>query len=152
AVVATSTANQTGFAGLAFDTPVGPHHLDDGIGTFRTGVREENMIQTVGGVLGQLVGQLKCGGVSKLKGGRVVQLPELTMYGCLDFMASVSGTTSPKPGQTVKNLAAFLIVEPVSFRLDDQARVLLEVPVRRKGHPVGLEIEFTGNLLWRKVG
>lgn len=110
------------------------------------------MIQTVRGVLGQLVGQLKRGGMSKLKGRGVVQLAKLTVHGCLDFMASVPGTASPKPGQAVKNLAAILVVQPVAFGFDDQARVLLEVPVRGKGHPVGLEIEFTGNLLWRKVG
>ena len=70
----------------------------------------------------------------------------------LNIMASVPGTASPKPGQAVKNLAAILVVQPVAFSFDDQARVLLEVPVRGKGHPVGLEIEFTGNLLWRKIG
>jgi hypothetical protein len=90
--------------------------------------------------------------MSKLKGGRIVQLSELAMHGGLDFMTGVSSPASPKPGQAVKNLATLLVIQPVAFGFDDQTRVLLELSVRGKGHPVGLEIEFTGNLLWREVG
>src|SRR5690606_24781787 len=59
AVIAACPTDELGLAGLAFQTPVRAGNLDGGVGSFRTGVREEHVVQVAWGQGNDLLGQLK---------------------------------------------------------------------------------------------
>ena len=72
AVVAFLAADKAGLAGLALGAPVGPRHLERGVGRFRAGAGEEHIVQPGRGQLFEFVGQLKRQCVAVLEGGRIV--------------------------------------------------------------------------------
>ncbi|MNS31307.1 hypothetical protein D3C72_633590 [compost metagenome] len=145
AVVATGTADDLGLGRLAFQAPVGTHHLQRGVGTLGTGVGIEHMVQVARGQLGDLLGQLERQRVAELEGRGVVQGADLASHRLGDFLAGVPGAAGPQAGQGIEDLAPLVVDQVAAFGRHDQAWVALEVAVGGVGHPVGIQLELAGD-------
>jgi hypothetical protein len=88
--------------------------------------------------LGHLVGEGECLGVSHLERRRVIHLGGLFGNGPHDLGAPVARIHAPQSGHAVEDFAT--LGRPVMHAraFGEQARRLLELPVCREGHPVGI--------------
>ena len=89
---------------------------------------------------GDARGQLEHLRMAHLEAGRIVELQKLLAHRVGDLRPRVAGVHAPQARRAVEHLAA--VVAPVVHALGahEQARVLLELPVRRERHPIGFEI------------
>ncbi|MNP07199.1 hypothetical protein D3C76_992160 [compost metagenome] len=145
AMVTTGTADDLGLGCLAFQAPVGTHHLQCGIGALGTGVGIEDVIQIARNQLGDLFRQLERQRVAELERWGVVQRTQLAGHRVSDFLASVPCAAGPQARQGVEDLAPVVIDQVVAFGRHDQAWVALEVAVGGVGHPVGVQLELAGD-------
>ncbi|MCY1380284.1 hypothetical protein D9M69_680890 [compost metagenome] len=56
----------------------------------------------------------------------------------------MAGAAGPQAGEAVVDATTLVVDQPAAFGGDDQARVALEVAVRGKRHPVGVQLELAG--------
>ncbi len=78
--------------------------------------------------------------MTHLKGGSVLHGAELLRDRFSDFAPSVPGIDAPQARDPVEHFAS--VGSPVVHALGacEQARIRLELPIRREGHPKGVEI------------
>lgn len=91
-------------------------------------------------MLDQALGKGKRQGVPHLKGWGKIHLRALFGDGLLDFGATMAGVDTPEPGGGIKNLAPLIIPIKHAQRAFQKAGGGLELPIRGKGHPEGVEI------------
>ena len=95
--------------------------------------------------------ELELGRVSALEWRAVVELEQLVVDRLGDFLAAVTRGDTEQSRRTVYHFLAVVIPVVHAFTSDEQTRVGLEVPVRRKGHPKVLEGiggVFHGTSIW----
>src|SRR5690606_20303963 len=72
--------------------------------------------------------------------GCVVQHAQLRLYRFGDLRAIVTGAAAPQPGEPVEYPAAAVIDQVDAVGGGDDARIALELPVARVGHPQRVEL------------
>ena len=72
----------------------------------------------------------------------VVEGLKLPLHGLRDFLAAMPGVDAPEPGHAVEDFAAIRarVMHPLGG--NQNARMGLELPVRRERHPIGGKVEF----------
>ena len=102
------------------------------------------MIEIAGQHRGQPRGELEGERMAHLEGRGVVELADLRRNRLGDLLAAVAGIDAPQAGGAVQDLAA--VVGSVVHVLggDQQARLLLELAVRRERHPERFEVVRRG--------
>ena len=136
AVVGFFAADETGFAGLAFEAPIGAGHLQGGVCGLGAGAGEKDLVQAFGCEFFDFVGQLKRQTVAVLEAGGIFHGAELLGHSGGDFGARVAQTAAPQAGQAVQNFAAPVVGVIHTFGADHHARIGFEIAVAGVGHPV----------------
>ena len=80
--------------------------------------------------------------MAHLERGRVIQRLKLPLHGLRDLFAAMPRVHAPKPGHAIENFAAIRarVVHPLGG--NQNARMGLELAVRRERHPVGGKVEL----------
>ncbi len=140
AVVAALAADETRALALAAGAVIGDRHLERGVDRLRARVGEEHLVETSGGELDQLLGQLERLRVRHVERRREVHLGGLLGDRANDLRPRVSGVDAPQPGDGVEHLSPFRrpVMHPLG--LGEKARLALELAAGGKGHPVRVEL------------
>ena len=140
AVIALVAADEAGFAGMAFERPIGAGDLQCRINSFRPGIGEENMIEPGGSELHQAVGQLERQRMAELESRRIIQFRKLAADGVDDLAPGMAGTAGPKARQAVENASPIHIEVIHALARLQQAWIVLELAVAGKRHPMRFEL------------
>jgi hypothetical protein len=140
AVVAALAADEPRARSLAANAVVGERDLERRIDGLGARVREEDVIESLGQPVDDLVGEAERRRVAHLEGRRVVHLRDLPAHRLGDLLAAVARVHAPQARDAVEDLAPFRrpVVHPGGAR--EQPGLRLELAVGREGHPEGFEI------------
>ncbi len=140
AVIAALAADQARARAFAAHRLIGERDLERGVDRLRAGIAEEHVVEVAGRERRDAVRELERLRMGELERRRIVELAGLALDRRDDRVAVVAGIAAPQAGGRVDHLAAVGgdVVHVLGAR--DQARRLLEGPVRRERHPEGFEI------------
>jgi len=136
AVVTALPPDQPRARAFAARPVVGDGHLQRRVHRLRSGIGEEHLVQARRRELNEPLGQLEGLRVRHVEGRCVVEFGGLVGNRLHDLGTRVAGVHAPQPGDAVEDLAAFRRPEVHVLGAREQARRLLELPVRRERHPV----------------
>ena len=97
-----------------------------------------------GATCGQPLGEFESDGMAHLEGGGIVELFQLPRHGFGDLAAAVTGIDAPEACRTIQDLVSVDIAVIHALGAFEQARRLLELPVRRERHPEIFQISCIG--------
>ena len=136
AVIGALAADQAVTLRMTAGTLIGQDDLDRRVDRFRSGIGEEHMVEFVRQHPADTLGQLERPGVAKLEMRSVVIVQHLVIDRLGDLATAMAGRGAEQRRRAVNDLAALVIPHIHAFGLDDDARVLLEIAVCGKRHPV----------------
>ena len=129
----------------------GDRDLQRRIDRFGTRVHEEDAGQPLGRDLRQPVGQFEGARIAHLKSRVVVQLRRLLLDRRHDVRMAVPRVAAPQPRHAVEQLPPVVRRVIHALGTDHEAGVALELPVRRKRHPVRLEIRQLRHVILARI-
>ena len=140
AMIGALTGDEAGARTFAAQTVVLQCDLQRRLDGFGAGVDEEHMVHALRGDLDDLVGQFKGHRMTHLERRGEVHLLQRAGDRLTDLGAAVAGVDAPQTGHAIENLPAFRgpVVHALGMR--QQARLVLEVAVGRKRHPMGFKV------------
>ena len=153
AVVALLSPDQAHPLPLAAHPMPGNRNLQRRIDRLRTGIGEEHTGYALRRDFSQPVGQFKGARIAHLKGRVVIQLGRLLLNGRDDVRMAVSRIAAPQPRHAVEHLPPSVrrVIHALGF--GNEAGVALELTVRRKRHPIRLQIgQVVGHIFVRIHG
>jgi hypothetical protein len=130
---------------LAAGPRVGQCDLQSGVAGFRAAVGEEHAVQPGRREVGQPLGQLERTGVTDLEARREVERVDLALHRLGDARMAMPGADAPQPRRAVEHRAPLGRAVGDALGRSDQARRLLELPVRRERHPERVERARSGH-------
>src|SRR6185437_15474224 len=119
---------------------IGERDLERGIDRFRPGIAEEHVIEVARRKRCNAARQLESLGMAKLKGRRIIERRGFALNRGNDRLAIVAGIGAPQARRPVDQLASVTRDIVHVLGADDQSRTLLEGPVGRERHPIGLKV------------
>jgi TetR/AcrR family transcriptional regulator len=140
AVIAALAADEACARALALGAVISEGDLQCGLDGFGTRIREEDVVEPLGGDLRQARGELEGLRVRHLEGGGIVELGDLLLHRLDDFRPAMAGIDAPQPRGAVENRTAVVGVVVHVLGTGEEARRLLELAVRRERHPVGCQV------------
>ena len=121
---------------FAIGLVIGHDDFQRGIDRLGSGVAKENVIDALGSDAGDPGCKLERRGMTELEVWHVVHLLELPGDGFGDLLAAMPGRAAEQTGCAVEHPVAAGRPIVQALRADQQARVGVEVAIRRKRHPV----------------
>src|SRR5262249_58961792 len=104
AVIAALAADQAGARRLAVGAVIGERDLQRGVDRLRSGVGEEDAVETLRCDLGKTLGEIEGERMTHLKRRREIEIHQLALDGGCDLLAAVTGVDAPEPGRAVDPL------------------------------------------------
>ena len=124
AVVGVLARDDDRLVGLTAPGPVCPRQSDHRIVAVRTRGAEHELLDPVGGELGQLLRQHDHRRVRGLEEGVVVgQLGDLAAYGLPDFLPTIADVDAPQARHPVEDLAAVAVIDENALGRRDHPQV-----------------------------
>ncbi len=140
AVIAAFAADQAEAGAVALHPMVGQRHLERRLHRLRSGIGVEDVVHAFRRDIDEAVRKLEGLRVAELEGRGIIELACLLADRLGDLRPAVAGIYAPETGGAVKHLTAVMGRVVHVLGADEQARLLLELPVCRKGHPEGAKI------------
>ena len=154
AVIAALAPDQAGPRALADGALIGDRDLESRIDRFRTRAGEEHPLELVRALArsdgGKPLGEIEHDGMAHLEGRGEIEIGDLVRDGFADLPAAMAGIAAPEARGAVQDLAAVLGGVMHAAGAGEQARRLLELPVRGERHPES--VERTGILQCGRLG
>ena len=139
-MVTAFASDQPGTSTLTTDAVVGQRHLQRRVDCLRAAIDEKRIADALRRDVDQAVRQFENSRVAQLKRHRIIECFRLLLDRLNNLRMAVTGVATPQSGDGVQQLFALSRVAVHALRTRNHARMLFEVPVARKWHPICLQI------------